>query len=94
MPAEMVSLLNTVMTAAIAIAFTLSLQLALVLAWRKLINRRYYLRRAAKAADANFNEDAVGPERLFFGLLGFEVLESLEAVRAEEALPAASAFAL
>ena len=45
LPEELLSLLNTIITLLIAVAFTALVQLSMVWLWRNRINRRFYLER-------------------------------------------------
>ena len=58
MPADLVALLNTMMTCAAGVVFTLFIQYALVLSWRHIVNRKYYralkpIAQPAKAKDVD-----------------------------------------
>ena len=78
-PDELLTLINVLITAGVALALTVALQLTLILSWRHLINRRYYQQQQAIAEAAEAKDGAafkravawdVGPERFLFGLLG------------------------
>ena len=79
MPAELVSLLNLMVTCVLAMLMTCGLQYFLVTLWRHLVNRRYYAQqRAIAGATSAGNETAlqiatewrVGPERFCCDVFG------------------------
>ena len=81
LPAEVVSLLNTLMSSLLALILTIFVQLMLVLAWRHLINRRFYTHQRAIAAAEQLPTDdpdslkkrvaaEIGPEHCCLGVCG------------------------
>jgi hypothetical protein len=79
MPLELVTLLNLLCTAVLALTLTFVIQGVLVCCWRHLVNRRYYqqqrdITRAAAANDAEALRKAlaheVGKERMCCGVFG------------------------
>ena len=78
---ELITLTNLLVTCVIGILMTFAIHLVLVLIWKNLINRRYYLQQAAlkEASEARTPDAAelkrlaewdVGKERFCFGLFG------------------------
>ena len=56
LPNELVTLLNMFITMGLAIVMTFMIQYALILLWRHIINRRYYIRQRAVAAAIDAND--------------------------------------
>ena len=70
MPPELISLLNTLLTAAIAIALTVLLQWVLVLLWLHAINRRFYRMIRSTTPDATPTIVLAEPRKSRFAYCG------------------------
>lgn len=79
LPAELVTLINLMITAMFALMFTVAIQYFVTLMWRHVINRRYYRHQAAIATAVRTNDAAavskavsydVGLEPCLCGLIG------------------------